>query len=63
MEKNNWSKDEAELHLFGDGYKIYTTFDPKIQEAVDAEYINNSSKWTSKYKTVKRTNEDRFNIY
>lgn len=58
MEKYNWSKDEAELHLYGDGYQIYTTYDPKIQEAVEEQYIKNSSKWTSKYKTVTRKRED-----
>lgn len=63
MEKYNWSKDEAELHLYGDGYQIYTTYDPNIQSAVDKQYINNSASFTTKYKTVKRgKNEDGTDI-
>lgn len=58
MEKNNWSQKEAENQLYGSGYKIYTTYDPDIQRAVEEQYIDNASKWTSKYKKVKRTGAD-----
>lgn len=56
--ENGWTEEEAKLHLYGDGYQIYTTYDPEIQQAVDNQYINNSSKWTSKYKKVTRKNSD-----
>ncbi len=58
MQENGWTEDEAKLHLYGDGYQIYTTYDPEIQKAVDNQYVNNSSKWTSKYKKVTRKNPD-----
>lgn len=58
MEKNNWSKEEAELHLYAGGYQIYTTYDPKIQEAVEEQYITKSKNWTSNYKTVTRKKDD-----
>lgn len=58
MEENNWSEDEAKSHLYGDGYQIYTTYDPDVQEAVDKQYVKNYSNWTTKYKTVTRTNSD-----
>ena len=58
MEKNNLTKKEAELQLYGGGYKIYTTYDPDIQSAIEEEYIDNASKWTNKYKTVKREKAD-----
>lgn len=58
MEKNNWSKEEARLQLYGSGYRIYTTYDPEIQTAVDEQYITKSANWTTNYKKVKRTKED-----
>lgn len=58
MEKNNWSKDEADIHIYGDGYKIYTTYNPDVQKSVEEEYIKNSNKWTTKYITVNRKNSD-----
>ena len=58
MELNNWSRDEAKMHLYGDGYQIYTTYDPNVQSAIDEQYINNSSKWTTKYKTVTREDNE-----
>ena len=57
MEKNNWTQKEAENQLYGSGYKIYTTYDPEIQDAVNKEYIDNASKWV-KYTNVKRTGEN-----
>ncbi len=45
MTKNNWSKKEAETHLFGDGYRIYTSLDQSIQAEVDKQFIGNASKW------------------
>ena len=58
MEANNWSKGEAELHVYGSGYQIYTTFDPEIQKAVDEQYITKSKNWTTSYKTVTRKDSD-----
>ena len=58
MEKNNLSDKEAELKLYAGGYKIYTTYDPDIQSAIEEQYIDNASKWTNKYKTVKREKAD-----
>ena len=57
MEKNDWTKKEAENRLYGSGYKIYTTYDPEIQDAVNEEYIDNADKWI-KYTNAKRTGED-----
>ena len=58
MEKNGWEEKVAQMHLYGDGYKIYTTYDPKAQAAVNKQYIDNSKKWTSSYKTVTRKSSD-----
>ena len=58
MERNNWSEDEAEIHLYGDGYQIYTTYDTNVQSAVEEQYIDNSSKWTTSYKTVTREDNE-----
>lgn len=58
MKKNNLSRDEAKLQLYGGGYQIYTTYDPEIQGAVEEQYITKSSNWTNQYKTVTRTKED-----
>ena len=56
MEKEGYSTiEEAKTHLYGEGYKIYTAYDPKIQAEVDKQFVDNASKW---YKIVKapRTN-------
>jgi len=58
MEENGWDKEIAELHLYGSGYQIYTTYDPEVQKSIDEQYVNNASKWTSKYKTVTRKKSD-----
>ncbi len=57
MESENCTKKEAEILLYGNGYNIYTAFDPKIQEEVDKEFVGNAKKW---YKIVKvtRVNEE-----
>lgn len=57
MKQNNWTYEEAELHLYGDGYQIYTNLDPKVQAEVDKQFIENASKW---YIVVKanRTNQE-----
>lgn len=57
MEENKWSLDEAKLHLYGDGYQIYTAYDPKIQAEVDAQFVGNMSRWSRTIK-VTRTNEE-----
>ena len=38
MEAKGYSKDDAELYLYRNGYHIETTFDPEIQAKVDAVY-------------------------
>lgn len=57
MEEMNWSRDEAKIHLYADGYNIHTAYDPELQSHVDAEFVDNASKW---YKIIKvnRENED-----
>lgn len=57
MKENNWSKEEAELHLFGDGYQIYTALDQNVQKEVDDQFVNNASKWY-KIINVTRTGAD-----
>ena len=54
MAEKKWTQKEAELHLFGDGYHIYTALDQNIQKEVDAEFVGNASKWY-KIKKVTRT--------
>ena len=56
METNNWTKDEAELNLFGNGYHIYTNLDQNVQREVDEQFVNNASKW---YKIKKVTRKDK----
>ena len=50
MEAKGYSKDDAELYLYRNGYHIETTFDPDIQAKVDAVYkdISNFEDYTSK---------------
>ena len=38
MEAKGYSKDDAELYLYRNGYHIETTFDPDVQAKVDAVY-------------------------
>ena len=45
MEENKWTKEEAELNLFGNGYHIYTALDQNVQKEVDAEFVGNAKKW------------------
>lgn len=40
MAKNNWSEDEAKLHLYGGAYTIHTTQDSKLQQTVQEAYLN-----------------------
>ncbi len=56
-EKEGWSRKEAEIHLYGDGYSIYTAFDPSIQAEVDAQFVNNAKNWYVIVK-AKRKNEE-----
>lgn len=61
MQQNKWSKEEAELHLFGDGYHIYTALDTKVQTEVDKQFVENASKWTRKVKvTRKKENGEKY---
>lgn len=53
MEENKWTKEEAELNLFGNGYHIYTALDQNIQKEIDVEFVENAKKWY-KIKKVKR---------
>jgi len=57
MEKNNWSREEAELALYANGYQIHTNLDQRIQAEVDKQFIDNAKKW---YITIKvtRTNQE-----
>ncbi len=55
MEENGWSLDIARLHLYGEGYNIYTAFDPEVQAQVDAQFVDNAKKW---YVVVKRKNSE-----
>ncbi|MCI8393255.1 MAG: penicillin-binding protein [Clostridia bacterium] len=57
MQEKKWTEKEAELHLFGDGYHIYTALDPNVQKEVDEQFINNAKKWYIT-KNVTRTNKD-----
>ena len=50
-----WSYDEAKMHLYGDGYNIYTNFDQTIQAEVDKQFVDNASKW---YKIIKVKDPD-----
>lgn len=43
MEKENISESEATTMLYTGGYKIYSTVDPKVQEAIDSVYKNTSN--------------------
>ena len=40
MAKNNWSEEEAKLHLYGGAYTIYTTQDTNLQKIVQDDYLN-----------------------
>lgn len=40
MSKNNWSEEEAKLHLYGGAYTIYTTQDTKLQKTVQDSYLD-----------------------
>lgn len=40
MAKNNWSEEEAKLHLYGGAYTIYTTQDTDLQKTVQEAYLN-----------------------
>ncbi len=58
MEKEGYSSlEEAKTHLYGEGYRIYTAYDPKVQAEVDKQFVDNASKW---YKIIKaqRTNSE-----
>lgn len=57
MEEKKLSRKEAELQLFGNGYQIYTAYDQKIQADVDAQFVDNMSRWSKTIK-VTRTNEE-----
>lgn len=54
MKEKGWSEDEAKLHLYSGGYKIYTTQDTNIQKIVEDEYQNKS--WI---KTTTVTEKDK----
>ena len=53
--QKGWSEDEAKLHLYSGGYKIYTTQDSNIQKIVEDEYKNKTWITTTK---VKEKNEE-----
>lgn len=57
MAKNNYSRKEAELELFGKGYQIYTNLDQNIQAEVDKEFVDNAKKWSITIK-ANRTNKE-----
>ena len=40
MAKNNWSEEEAKLHLYGGAYTIHTTQDTDLQKIVQDAYLN-----------------------
>ena len=39
MKENNWTEDYARLYLYSGGFTIYTTQDPDIQSALEAEMV------------------------
>lgn len=55
MQEKGWSEEEAKLHLYSGGYKIYTTQDSNIQKIVEDEYKNKNWIKTTK---VKEKNEE-----
>ena len=55
MKENGWTEKEAQTHLYGGGYTIYTTQDTELQKAVEEAYTN--EKWI-KTKTVTQTNDN-----
>lgn len=55
MKEKNWSRKEAETHLYAGGYSIYTAYDPSIQAEVDAQFVDNAKKW---YKIITVTEKD-----
>ena len=43
MEKENLSESDATNRLYTGGFKIYSTYDPKVQDAIDKVYLNTSN--------------------
>ena len=63
MEKEGYSSlEEAKTHLFAEGYKIYTAYDPKVQAEVNKEFVDNAKKWYV-IKKVTRTNKETGETY
>lgn len=57
MAEYKWSKEEAELHFYGDGYSVYTAYDQNLQAEIDKEFVTNAKKWYNVI-TVTRTNQE-----
>lgn len=55
MAKNNWSEEEAKLHLYGGAYTIHTTQDTNLQKTVQDAYLNKD--WITT-KTVTKKDEE-----
>ena len=55
MKQNNWSEDEAKLHLYGGAYTIYTTQDTDLQKTVEDAYQNKD--WISTRTATKKDEE------
>lgn len=62
MEKNNWTEQEAKMHLEGDGYQIYTAFNPDIQKEVDAQFVDNAKKWYVVVKVTREVNGEKVTL-
>ena len=43
MEKENLTESEATNKLYTSGFKIYSTYDPNVQNAIDKVYLNTSN--------------------
>ena len=57
MQEKGWSEDEAKLHLYSGGYKIYTTQDSNIQKIVEDEFKNKN--WITSTKVKEKTEDGK----
>lgn len=57
MAKNNWSEEEAKLHLYGGAYTIYTTQDTDLQKTVQEAYLN--KEWIQTRNVTKKDENEK----
>lgn len=50
MKENNWERERAEANFYNGGYKIYSTLNPKVQDAIDTVYTSDKYSLTGKKK-------------